>query len=356
MQALFLALSILLAINFNKSGNKIYLYAMSFFFALGLGNHLSIILLAPGLAVIVLSHNNFKDIAKHIPISLLLACLGLSIYLYLPIRYSAGPALDYAQSYWKINLTTFDGFIWMLSGNMFNSLFWAYGIKDIPHELLKYFHQLWSNYLGLGVILGLIGLIFTSKSYPKLNIGFGIMLVGYLFFYIPYGAVDKEVMFLPSYFIWCIWIGMGVLALNNFIKNKYPSYEMFATNILIFLAIGGLMVNFSYVDISQDLSAREYGEKIISSLELDSLYFGSWIDIPILEYLQIVEGKRSDITTRNLVFMSPEDSTKLAKENLLSGKSVYTSSSFWFDDSDFFYLPISSCSCFELQLKQEYWQ
>lgn len=357
MQALFLALSILLAIKFNQTGKKKFLYSLSFFFGLGLGNHLSIILLAPGLAWIVLSQIPTKTSKKYIPACVLFACLGASIYLYLPIRYSAGAALDYAQSYWGIDLTTLDGFLWMISGKMFNSLFWAYSLREIPTEIIKYLYQLWSNFLGLGVIFGVIGIINDFRLRPKFNIGLGIMLIGYLIFYISYGAFDKEVMFLPSYLIWSIWIGLGVWGLQDLLKRKIlPSYEMLAANTLLFLAMSSLLFNFSYVDISQDWSARKLGEDILETLKPNSMYFGSWVDVPILEYLQVVEGKRSDIETRNLIFMKQDESTRLAEGYLLTGNAVYTSTSNWFDETKFIYVPVFPCSCYELKLRTRHFQ
>ena len=351
MQAMFIALSIFLALEYSKTKKNRYLYLLAFFFTLGLGNHISIILFAPGLIYLILIETKVKDIVKQLPLLSLLAILGFSIYLYLPIRFSANPALNYANSYWNIDLTTIEGFLWMLSGKMFNSLFWAYGLNDLPSELATYFHQLWSNYFGLGLILGVIGFLYVSKTNPKLNLGFLLMLIGYLAFYLPYGAVDKEFMFLPSHLIWSIWIGLGFLALKKWSKSIQPSFEKFSYNVLILLVVSGFLFNLSYVDISNDSSAREIGEKIFSSIESNSLYFGSWFDIPILEYLQIVEGEREDVTIRNLVFMSKEDSTKLAREKITNRKAVYTSSSHWFEESIFYYQSIPSCNCYRLFLK-----
>jgi hypothetical protein len=288
------------------------------------------------------------------PACVLFACLGASIYLYLPIRYSAGAALDYAQSYWGIDLTTLDGFLWMISGKMFNSLVWAYSLRDLPAEIIKYLYQLWSNFLGLGIIFGVIGVVSYHRLRPKLNIGFGIMLIGYLIFYISYGAFDKEVMFLPSYLIWSIWIGLGVWGLQDLLKRKIlPSYEMLAVNTLLFLAMSSLLFNFSYVDISQDWSARKLGEDILVTLKPNALYFGSWVDVPILEYFQIVEGERTDVFTRNLIFMTKEESNRLAEEHLFERKAVYTSASNWFDESKFVHIVVFPGNFYQLKLKNQ---
>ena len=107
MAYIFIALTIFLAVKWIQAGQPKFLYALAFFFGLGLGNHFSLILLAPGLAWIVLFKPKNKIRLKQILISIGLACLGAATYLYLPIRYAAGASLDYAHSYWDVDLTTF---------------------------------------------------------------------------------------------------------------------------------------------------------------------------------------------------------------------------------------------------------
>ena len=353
LEAFFIALSIYLAVKWAKEGQAKILYALAFFFGLGLGNHLSLILLAPGLAWIVLHQSRNKIRPKQILISIGFACLGASIYLYLPIRYAAGAALDYAHSYWDIDLTTVEGFWWMISGKAFNSLFWAHSFQDLPTQISNFTFMLWSNFLGLGFLFGIIGFIFDYKNRKSFHQGLGIMWLGYLFFYIPYGATDKEVMFLPTYLIWSIWVGLGIWAIQQFISKRFsPPYGRIAPNLLLFLAISSLVFNFKYVDLSQDWSARQLGQNILNNLEPDSAYFGSWKDVPVLEYLQIVEGERPDVITRNLLFMSRAESQQIAQDHLAADFPVYTSIPNWFVESRFIYNPISQCECYQLMLRK----
>jgi 4-amino-4-deoxy-L-arabinose transferase-like glycosyltransferase len=357
LQACFIALLLLLLVKWIQQKQTKVLYTLAFLFGIGLGNHLSLILLAPGIIWIVLSHRSQIKSIWTVLASVGFVCLGSSIYLYLPIRYSMGAALDYAHSYWDIDLMTMNGIWWMISGQEFRSLFWAHGFNGLGAELIKYLKLFWSNFLGLGVIFGILGIIHDFKQRTSFHIGLGLMWIAYLIFYIPYGAVDKDVMFLPTYIIWCIWLGLGVGALQNIFKKWFsPPYEMLAYNTLFFLALGGLVFNLPYVDLSNDWSARQEGELIFQSLEPHSIYYGSWIDIPILEYLQIVEGKRSDVVTRNLVFMNRNSSQKLAKNHLLAGFPVYTSTSNWFDERTFIHYPIFPCSCYQLTLRNNEYQ
>ncbi|MCK4819705.1 DUF2723 domain-containing protein, partial [bacterium] len=289
LEAFFIALTIFLAVKWIQERQTRFLYALSFFFGLGLGNHFSLILLAPGLAWIVINQRRNMIRPKLILISIGFACLGASIYLYLPIRYAAGATLDYARSYWDIDLTTVEGFWWMLSGKVFSSLYWAHSFLDLPSQISNYTFMLWSNFLGLGFVFGIVGFISDYKNRTSFHLGLGLMWLGYLIFYIPYGATDKEVMFLPTYLIWSIWIGIGIWFLQKTINTRFsPALGIIAPNLLIFLTIGCLIFNFRYVDLSQDWSARQVGQNIMNTLEPDSIFFGSWIDVPILEYLQLV--------------------------------------------------------------------
>jgi hypothetical protein len=60
----------------------------------------------------------------------------------------------------------------------------------------------------------------------------------------------------------------------------------------------------------------------------------------------MVEGKRPDVTIRNLVFTEPDLATGVAYQKLRAGGPVYTSSALpsLGDDVDLVEIPLCSCS------------
>src|SRR5262249_32966500 len=114
------------------------------------------------------------------------------------------------------------------------------------------------------------------------------------------------------------------------------------------LAAGAVVLNFPFVDLSQDWSARTSGQDILAGVEDHAYYFGTWGDVPILEYLQLVEGERPDVTVINLIFADATVATGLAEERVRAGYPVYSSSALLSTGSDVELREVPFCSCSRL--------
>ena len=355
--ALFTALCLFLVVRWHTLGSPAALLWLGFVFGLGLGNHLSLILLAPGLSWIAcLPPRNPVEPRKRsawLGAAGALCIMGSLIYLYLPIRYQAEPALNYARDYWGVNLATWNGFWWMVSSRMFASLMWSVPLQNIPQEVGRYIHQLSSNFLFTGVVVGVIGIGLYARTQRGLQTGLLLLFLTYLSFYLAYGAGDKEVMFLPSFVIWAIWLGLGVAGTSNILtKRLSPAFSMLMPGMVLCLAAGAAVFNFRLVDISHDWSARQMGEEILEAIPANSRYFGTWVDTPVLEYLQIVEKQRPDVMTRNLFFLSPEDSQRAALRYLDQGYPVISSAAYRFDTAEFRLKDIGAESLYQIYRMQ----
>jgi hypothetical protein len=352
LHTVFIAALLWLGLRWRDEEKRWQLYAFALVFGLGLGNHLSLILLAPGFAVLVLSSPNqpWRQPLRLAP-AVLWGLLGASVYLYLPIRYLAHPSLDYARDYLQFDLSSWPGFWSMVSARSFSSLMFGVPLPEVPGELLQYLVRLWSNFLGLGLLIGLVGLGADARRRPTLNLAFGVMFIGHLAFYVPYPVIDKEVMFTPTYLIWGVWMGMGLQALRDRlapILQDSPAVAMRAAVLL--LAASAIVLNFRYVDLSQDWSARERGQRILETLEPNAYFFGTWADIPILEYLQIVEQERTDVKLVNMLFTSSARGSSIATEMLRKGYPVYTSTALLSIGHETELVELASCACFQLTL------
>jgi hypothetical protein len=358
LHAAFVAGLLWLALVYRAQGRGWQLCLLALLYGLGLGNHTSLVLLAPGFALLVLTAprptwRRPRVLAAVVAV-VAAGLLGLSVYLYLPLRHLANPSLDYARDYWSINLATWSGFWWMISARPFESLFFSVPLAELPGELWRYGHRLWSNFLGLGLLLGLVGLAAGVKRQPALHLALLAMFVAHLVFYLTYAAVDKELMFLPTYLIWAIWLGVGgCLAQDACVQRFGSAYRALLPITLALLAVSALAVNYPLVDLSQDWSARSTGEQIFAGLEDQAVYFGTWRDIPILEYLQQVERQRPDVQLVNVFATPKERAIRIASERLRAGYPVYTSSALLLDDADFEYAEHTFCSCSGLQLPGE---
>jgi hypothetical protein len=338
-----------LALKWREQQQPWQLCALAFLFGLGLGNHLSLVLLFPGFALLALSKPLPWRQPRWLLLSSICGLLGAAIYLYLPLRFLAEPRLDYAGDYWGVDLATWSGFWWMVTGRMFKSMFFAVPAHALPGEVMRYLYHLWSNFVGLGMLIGLWGLINDFRNRPVFHLSLLLMFIAHLIFYVPYAAIDKHTMLLPSYLIWGIWLGLGIYTLGQRFPFRFSTTHLNAWPILLLvLALSNLGLNFKYADISQDWSARQRGEQIFAALEPNATFLGTWIDVPILEYLQIVENQRSDVQLVNLLFTTDEQEQLLVSQKLSADVPVYTSIRGFLGHLGFEQAFSEDCKCFKM--------
>jgi hypothetical protein len=323
MQAACIAAMLLLVLRWREEAHPADLYALALLWGIGAGNHLSMVLLLPGFAW--LAATGREPPWRHTRTLLItVACLaiGTAVYLYLPIRYRSNAALNYARDYWHVDLSTPAGLLWMLTARMFSPFIFGVAARDLPREALIYAGRLWSNFAGLGVVLGVIGVCADFRRRRSLHVGLALLFAGHLAFYLSYGVVDKELMLLPTYLVWTVWVAIGAQISGEWLQPR--RVPLSAPALVGLLAAGIMALNFSRVDLSADWSARQRGEQILASMPPAAVYLGSWVDVPILEYLQIVEGRRPDVRIENLLFESGRGG-RIAADALHAGRAVFTS-------------------------------
>jgi hypothetical protein len=65
--------------------------------------------------------------------------------------------------------------------------------------------------------------------------------------------------------------------------------------------------NWPLTDLSDDRSARERGEKILELVRPQALVIGWWGTVPVVEYLQLIEGRRPDVQAVNRFLIRHHD-------------------------------------------------
>ena len=287
---------------------------------LSLGNHLSTLLLLPAYALFVLLSVRKGNILSNFILGLAGLMLGASVYLYLPLRYAMLPAFNYAGIYdaqgvfHRDNLRSWAGFWGLVTGARFRGWMFAYNGIALWQQVGQFGALLVKTFFGLGIgpgVLGLAHLIRRDRGLACLTLG---MFASHAIFYINYGVPDKELMFLPDFLIWSIWMAFGYDWLLRFIapiQQPQVSRSVGWGKWVIVLAITGsavfaLVWNWQMVDRSQDWSARQRGEMLLAQISPGGLALGHWNTAPLLEYFQKVEGRRPDIQIISRFLISPE--------------------------------------------------
>ncbi len=297
--------------------------------AISLGNHMATVLLAPGcvLFVLIVAKGDVLRPRTFIP-ALIALLLGLSLYLYLPWRYGANPIFNYAGTYnaagvfEPVNLQTWDGLWWLISGKAFAGQMGGYTLAAFGHELQHFGEQLWQAFFGLGIGPAILGLFVLWRRDKTVTLFLLLIFVTNVLFYANYRVVDKDTMFLPTYVIWAIWLGVGYQQFLDWFTQS--TNEAVMANRLawlwrgLMLGIVGLALvwNWGQVDQSHDWSTRKRSETILALAEPNAIILGWWDTVPGIQYLQLVEDQRPDVLAINRFLISGDDMSQLIEQNV----------------------------------------
>ena len=370
LNAFFVALVLYLVLKSKK-------LLTAFVYGLSLTNHLTMALLAPGIAIYALltglwtnprravrnqvfgtlgdqnarngrhfrpprNYNgeekpgfSFTDVKK-VLIAAGLFLLGLSVYLYIPLRW---PALHGRP----MALSEFAN--WVLGSRFRGALHWDAWLKD-PERYLILGRLMLEQYGRAGLILGLLGLVWLlappssrPPSPPKLG-GMGgggkeggrreaiLLLVAYVAYFIyglNYYVPDISAFIIPAHLIFAIWIGAGLYALWRLASDKLQAGKFAPCFLLLaaLLPLSLIWINLPQVDMSHHgWEAYRWGQYVLGlDLPPEAAILADSEKIAPLYYLQRVEGMRPDL---DIIVMGDEAGYRQQLETRLAqGQPVY---------------------------------
>jgi hypothetical protein len=192
---------------------------------------------------------------------------------------------------------------------------WRLGPQDkLPESMAK--NKGLHKYYMFPFILGLIGLIYhyrrEKKDFTVLALFFfftGLAIVLYLN-QTPYQPRERDYSYVASFYVFAMWLGLGVLCLYDIILKKINSP---AKAILITLLCLGLVPtimakeNWADHDRSYRYTARDFAYDYLMSCEKNAIIFtnGDNDTFP-LWYCQEVENIRTDVRIVNLSYLSAD--------------------------------------------------
>ncbi|MDX2165632.1 MAG: DUF2723 domain-containing protein [Deltaproteobacteria bacterium] len=348
LQAFFLAMLIWLALGWRAEQRAWQLNLFALCFGLGLGNHLSLVVAAPGFAVLLRSQERHAlPPLRRLAVAACCGLLGLAVYAYLPLRGDA--PMNYARAF-GVDVASWPGFWWMVTGQMFASQMFAVPLAELPAQAGSFAGHLFSNFVGVSALVGVVGLVDDARRRPDVHLGLAVIFLANLAWVVTYDVADKELMMLPTFLVWAIWIGLGVGPLTDLVARRTQGrIAIPAGALLLLLALANLLINFARVDLSRDWSARRRGEGLFAYLPPDALYVGGWGDVPILEYLQLVERQRPDVETLN-IFLAPKPRRgEIVLRHLRAGRPVYAATNRDVPGIDAHFEYVPACECYAVR-------
>jgi hypothetical protein len=264
---------------------KVSDWTRGFIFGIAATNHLTSAAMFPLLLL------NFRGRFFVSPRTFLIRCLGivsgLSLYLWLPIRASFDPPVNWG------NASTLDGFFWLVSGQLYYDYFFGLTFADIIQRLGSFAALLLDQYTWIGVLVGIYGL--TTRPPRRVLIPTLWMGIIFLVYTVFYGSYDSQVNLLPVWLVFAIWIAYGLQDLFELAGHRFRRRAVLAA---LFFAVLLVRIPFSFrhVDASKDLRARDFIDSTLHNIPKDSLAF---IDgdkqVFSLWYAQFALHRRTDI-------------------------------------------------------------
>lgn len=198
---------------------------VGFLLGLSFTNHMTTVLLIPGLLLLFGSEfRKRRDLLRGAGSLVIPFFLGLSLYLYLPIRAADDPVLNWG------NPQTFERFLWHVSGKQYRV--WMFSSLDIAGRQLQYFlEHLPSEFAYVPLLFALLG-IWVLLRRNKRWFWFTLLLfVTCVLYSINYDIHEIDPYFLLSYFMIAMWAGIGVrFAIDEFVlRSTFNTFGAFGT-------------------------------------------------------------------------------------------------------------------------------
>ena len=179
--------------------------------------------------------------------------------------------------------------------------------ENLPSDLAE--NKARNTYYFLPLILGLIGLFFHASKDVK---RFWVLTVFFLFTGIalkiylnerPFEPRERDYALVGSFYVFAIWIGLGVYALFHYLKAYLtPKIVAPAVGVTCLLAVPTIMAseNWDDHDRSGKYTTLAMAKKYLDSVDENAILFTIGDnDTFALWYAQEIEGYRTDVRTIN---------------------------------------------------------
>ncbi|MBI3258215.1 MAG: DUF2723 domain-containing protein [Ignavibacteriae bacterium] len=287
LQLVIFTASIWLFLRAMVSNDRRILLLWGLVLGLGFANHGTTILMAPAMLFLFFKRPNEKvnfgiERWKTIALLALPFLLGLSVWLYLPLRSAASPEFN-----WGAVHRSWDKFSYHATGKQFQV--WMFTGEGIGANF-KLFFRLIPYELGmLGIVPLLIGMVVGWKRSKSLMFFLMLLIIGCLFYAVNYSIHDIDTYFLLAFIGLLLITSIGLLA----IAEKYPM-ALPAFVLLPLLAFG---MNLKENNHANDYQVAEYTRIMVDNLAPNPVIISSQWDYwcSAFWYKQRVENYRPDI-------------------------------------------------------------
>lgn len=305
----FFAIVILyLSIRFYEMKKISYLYISAFFIGLSLTNQLHIVTLLPAVFILIVKHLKYIAGKRRYIMVLVSVCLGLLIYLYVPIAASRNPPIN-----WD-NASNLKNFIHLILRKDYGGV--TKGATNVPIQIrlinvADYLKTVIAVFSYQILFLAFLGFIKIFKDNKRLALS---ILLAFLFsgvfsvFYIvnPVSTATAwgifERYYTLSTVVLMFTVPYGFVFIKNILDTKFskPVFSYMIISYFLIIPILLIKYNFPKTDLSETKIGNTLARNIFASLPRNSVLFVSGDNTTFsVWYLYYVLKERQDVDIIN---------------------------------------------------------
>ncbi len=307
LTTLFFALLLFLSLRYLKTRHPGHMYFFFFLFGLGLGNHhLSLLSTAPALFFLLLFLSNRNEGVIHnsswvtalrrFPLYFSFFLLGLSVYLYLPIRSFSNPVLAWGDTQ---SVSGSVSSVFALESLRELDFGFLYNIGD---KIVGMIHLFYGQLTLACFLISLLGMLLLSKRAKKTLIFFLLLIMAncasVIFMTTEFIPTNPHLhgYLLPSLLSLAFLYALGGLLIIDRIRSRFPVIRQWSLVIFVLISFIPLYKHVTYADLSSNRIAYDYGYNIIRPLDSNSVLFVDNVNLSfVLRELQYAEQVRPDV-------------------------------------------------------------
>ncbi len=258
--------------------------------ALGFTNHMTTLLIIPGVAYLYFSKAGFstKSIKQIIFMLLFFFPILILFYSYLPIRASQSPVMNWG------NPIEWERIIRHISGQQYQV--WLFSSTEAAAKQFNYFVTNLPNEFSFSLLIALAGL-FVSFIYARKFFIFNIIVfLSTVLYSINYDINDIDSYFLLAYISLAFFTVFGIVRLILF-AAKFKMEILIPISVLVLFAGIQFYSNYDNVNQRDNFIYEDYTKTILNTLPKNAIVFSYQWDyfISASYYFQFVEDYRKDV-------------------------------------------------------------
>lgn len=273
----------------NKNSRKYWIIS-GVLLGLCLTNHLTSVLIIPGVVILYFWKMKFSKEAFFS--GAILAICGFlvfaGLYGFMMSRAGADPMVNYGN---PENMEYLNRHV---QGWQFQAFMDANDKKG-NSSVVDFFKFFIEQSAVIGFLLALAGFIFACIRNPKMAVFWMINLLATLIYISKYDIHDIENYFLLGFISLGIFMTIGIYWIFSRVKNAEKSKSIY---LVLLLPILPVILNFSGADQSSRTYIDDYSQAAINSVEKDAIILSREWDVFVSPayYYHLVEKQRPDVT------------------------------------------------------------